>query len=309
MKYKSITGFLLTVVVVAGLWFVSKYKDIYTEEVFFKIVFINVPKQLVLETSATNFKIPAEVSASGFTLIWEKIFDQRIALDFNDNTYMRNDSLFFNPSKSIKNIKEDEGIAFNILNVDDLEIPLEYRRFMSKKVALVNNIKINYQMNYSPIKPPYFQIDSVTVTGNDKKVGELEQLVIDTGKTLNIKDTLTSIAIDLKQVDASLNYLPKKILLTVEAMQMTEGKVEVPVKLINTPVDQRVKLIPNSVQVIYTSAVANFNEITASDFNIAINYQDIRDSNVAVQPLADTKNDKIISYRITPAQVQVITIK
>lgn len=309
MKYKNVTGFLLTVAVVAGLWFVSKYKDIYREEVFFNIALINIPKQLILETSATSFKIPVEISASGFTLIWEKYFDQSIELDFNDNTYMRNDSLFFNPSKSIKNIKKGEGISFDILNVDDLEISLKYTRFKTKKVALVQNIKIIYQSNYSPVKSPYFQIDSVTITGNNKKVDELEKLVIDTGTVLNIKDTLTTLEIDLKQMDASLNYLPQKLFLTVEAIQMTEGKVEVPVKLMNAPVDKKVKLIPNSVQVIYTTAVSNFNEITANDFSIFINYDDIKDLNVAILPSVEIKKDQVVSYRITPAQVQVLTIK
>lgn len=104
MKYKSIVGFVLVVCVVATLWFISKYKDAYKEEVSLNISFRNVPNYLVLDTDYKQINLPVEIRASGFILIWKNIWVSG-RIRFSENTYARNDSLYFNSSQSIKKIK------------------------------------------------------------------------------------------------------------------------------------------------------------------------------------------------------------
>jgi hypothetical protein len=309
MKYKRIIGFFLVVVVVASLWFISKYKDVYKEEVTFNISFINVPHNLTLDASSKQLNVPVEISATGFTLIWEKIFGHQVKLDFKENTFSRNDTLYFNPTKSVKKIKRSNTLSYEILSADDLDIPIQYKRFKSKKVPVVNKIALDYTLNYLAVKKPYFQKDSVSITGNDVKVDALHELVITRDSKLIIKDTLTTLEIDLKEIDPDLNFEPQMLTLRVEATQMTEGKINIPVRLLNVPLDQQVKLIPDNVQVVYSTAVSNFDQIKAQDFSVSINYDLIEELNIAVIPAIEIQNNKIISYRINPKQVQVLTIK
>ena len=309
MKYKRIIGFFLVVVVVASLWFISKYKDVYKEEVIFNVSFINVPNSLTLDDSSKQLNVPVEISATGFTLIWEKIFGHRVELGFKENTFSRNDTLYFNPTRSIKNIKRSNTLSYEILSADDLDIPIEFKRFKSKKVPVINKVALDYTLNYLAVKEPYFQIDSVTITGNDVRVNALQELVITRDSKLLIKDSLTTLEIDLKEIDRELDFEPPILSLRVEATQMTEGKINIPVRLLNVPVDQQVKLIPDNVQVVYSTAVANFNQIKAQDISVFINYELIEQLNIAVIPEIEISNDKIISYRINPKQVQVLTIK
>jgi hypothetical protein len=309
MKYKRIVGFFLVVIVVASLWFISKYKDVYKEEVVFNISFIDVPNNLTLDTSSQQINMPVEIRASGFILIWEKIFGEHLELDFKDHTYLRNDTLLFNPSKSIKKINKSKKISFEVLSADDVDIPIQFKRFLSKKVPVVNQIELDYTLNYLAIKKPYFQKDSVTITGNDAKVNALNELVIVRDSKLVIKDTLTTLEIDLKEIDVNLNFEPQKLTLSVEATQMTEGKVDIPVRLLNAPTAYDVKLIPDNVQLVYSTAVSNFDQIKARDFSISIDYNLIQELNIAVVPVVELRNDKVVSYRINPKQVQVLTIK
>jgi hypothetical protein len=164
-------------------------------------------------------------------------------------------------------------------------------------------------LNYLAVKEPYFQVDSVTITGNDVKVNALQELVITRDSKLLIKDSLTTLEIDLKEIDRELNFEPPTLNLRVEATQMTEGKINIPVRLLNVPANLQVKLIPDNVQVVYSTAVTNFNEIKAQDISVFINYDLIEQLNIAVIPAIEISNDKIISYRINPKQIQVLTIK
>ncbi|MEN8817596.1 MAG: hypothetical protein ABF274_12115 [Nonlabens sp.] len=309
MKYKSVIGFLLVVAVVASLWFISKYKDTYQEEVLFTISFKNIPNDLTLNSNAQQIELPVEIRASGFTLIWEKLFGHRAVLDFKENTYSRSDSLFFNFSKSIKKIKRSKAFAYEILSADDLEIPLKFERFKSKRVPLINKVELEYTQNYLAIKKPYFNRDSVTITGNDDKINSLKEILVSQESKLIINDSLTTLEIDLKGLNVDLNYVPQRVLLTVEAAQMTEGKIQVPVQLINVPSSYNVKVIPDNVQVVFSTAVSNFNKVNEKDFNVLLDYNLIKDLNIAATPNITTSNDAIVSYRMNPKQVQVLTIK
>ncbi|AGC78716.1 hypothetical protein LX97_02523 [Nonlabens dokdonensis] len=309
MRYKKILSFLLVVAVVASLWFISKYKDDYREEVVFNISFTNIPNSIILLENSKEVNIPVEIKASGFTLIWEKIFDHSIELDFNQNTYIRNDSLFFSSTKSIKNIRKLKSRTYELLDIDDQEIALEYKKYVTKKVPIINQIKTEYSNNYYPLVQPFFQTDSVVITGNDNKVNELDEFKVSVDSKIVVHDTLTTISVDLKDIDPELNFNPQELVLTIKATQVTEGKFDIQIELVNNKNDYDVKIIPDTVQLIFSSPVSEFEGIDINDFDIYLDYDKVDDLNISIIPEVKIKNDNIISYRISPSQVQVLTIK
>jgi hypothetical protein len=110
-------------------------------------------------------------------------------------------------------------------------------------------------------------------------------------------------------MNPDLSFDPQQLRFIVEATQMTEGTINVPVSLINKPPDYKVKLIPDNIQVVFSTSVSNFNEITANDFLISVNYELIDDLNISATPQVELLNKRIVSYRINPKKVQLLTIK
>ena len=309
MRYKKILSFLLVVVVVASLWFISKYKDVYREEIIFDISFINIPNSLILLENSKEIQIPLEIQASGLTLIWEKIFGHSLELDLEKNTYLRNDSLFFNSTKSLKNMRKIKSRSYDIVGVDDQELFLNFRKYATKKIPLKNSLTTEYTNNYYPLSDPFFNIDSVIITGNDAKVKELVVFDVKKKSKVIIKDSVTKFSIKLKEIDPELNYNPEEIELTYKATQVTEGTYNIKLKLINNSNDYEIKIIPDTIEVIFSSPVAKFETIDKEDFDIFINYDKVDDLNMSVIPEIRVKNSDVISYRISPSQVQILTIK
>lgn len=309
MRYKKILSFLLVVVVVASLWFISKYKDVYREEIIFDISFINIPNSLILLENSKEIQIPLEIQASGLTLIWEKIFGHSLELDLEKNTYLRNDSLFFNSTKSLKNMRKIKSRSYDIVGVDDQELFLNFRKYATKKIPLKNSLTAEYTNNYYPLSDPFFNIDSVIITGNDAIVKELVVFDVKKKSKVIIKDSVTKFSIKLKEIDPELNYNPEEIELTYKATQVTEGTYNIKLKLINNSNDYEIKIIPDTIEVIFSSPVAKFETIDKEDFDIFINYDKVDDLNMSVIPEIRVKNSDVISYRISPSQVQILTIK
>lgn len=309
MRYKKILSFILVVVVVASLWFISKYKDVYQEEVIFNIAFNNIPKSIVLHEDSKEINQPVVIKASGFTLIWEKMLGRNLELDFSKNTYLRNDSLFFKSSNSLKNIKEIKSGAYEVVDIEDQEVLLNFEKYIVKKVPIESQIEIEYNNNYYPISKPFFQTDSVTITGNDSKIKKLEKLEVKTNSKLIVNDSLKTISINLKDIDPELDYDPQELLLTVQATQVTEGKLDVTLRLVNNVNDYEVKIIPDTVQLIFSSPVSDFENVDINDFDVFIDYKKVDDLNISVIPEIKISNNSVISYRISPPQVQVLTVK
>lgn len=308
MRYKKYIGFPLVVIAVASLWFISKYKDIYKEEINFNVSFINVPEDIIVNSTAAQMNIPVEISASGFTLIWEKTFGRGIHLDFKKNTYTRNDSLFFNPQKSVKNMKRSKELSYEILNVDDQEVFVNIKRFNSKMLPLKNDLVIEYSANFVSLRTPSFKMDSIMVTGNDDVVASLKEIKV-TGKPIVIADSLTTVTINLNEIYPNLKFNDSNIIMTIAATQMTEGSIEAKVRLINAPQDLEIKLIPENVVVVYSTPISHFDKIKDKDIEVIVDYNQIDDLNMAIIPAVNLLNENIASYRMSPKQIQVLTIK
>ena len=308
MRYKKYIGFPLVVIAVASLWFISKYKDIYKEEINFNVSFINVPEDIIVNSTAAQMNIPVEISASGFTLIWEKTFGRGIHLYFKIFTYTINDSLFFNPQKSVKNMKRSKELSYEILNVDDQEVFVNIKRFNSKMLPLKNDLVIEYSANFVSLRTPSFKMDSIMVTGNDDVVASLKEIKV-TGKPIVIADSLTTVTINLNEIYPNLKFNDSNIIMTIAATQMTEGSIEAKVRLINAPQDLEIKLIPENVVVVYSTPISHFDKIKDKDIEVIVDYNQIDDLNMAIIPAVNLLNENIASYRMSPKQIQVLTIK
>ena len=145
--------------------------------------------------------------------------------------------------------------------------------------------------------------------GNDAKVKELVVFDVKKKSKVIIKDSVTKFSIKLKEIDPELNYNPEEIELTYKATQVTEGTYNIKLKLINNSNDYEIKIIPDTIEVIFSSPVAKFETIDKEDFDIFINYDKVDDLNMSVIPEIRVKNSDVISYRISPSQVQILTIK
>ncbi len=84
--------------------------------------------------------------------------------------------------------------------------------------------------------------------------------------------------------------------------------VTIPVELLNVPPSSVVKLLPESVTIIYTTTVEDFENISELDFRATIDYKSLEGNNVSINPDIELLSPKIKGYRIREKIIQVLTI-
>ncbi|WP_124979940.1 YbbR-like domain-containing protein [Nonlabens xiamenensis] len=305
--YHRTLGFVLITVFVSILWFVSRYKDQYRETLAVQIQWNNIPADVMSTEDDLIFEIPLKVQASGYQLIWSKLVGKSLSLDFNASTFERNDSIFFNPDTYKEVIQRELNSGFELVQTIDREYHLPLMRYHTRYIPLRVDQPLGFQANFINLGEPKISHDSIQVTGNNQKIKELDILTI-SANTKNISDTLTTIVYDLSEYYPDLRTIPPKVSMEVRAAKVTEGTLTLPIELLNKG-SNMVKIIPDQIELTYTITVENFLEVDPADFKAFVDYNNVSNNNQSVIPEIGVDSDLILSYRINPRKIQILTIK
>ena len=123
-----------------------------------------------------------------------------------------------------------------------------------------------------------FEPDSVMALVPINKSGIYDAVYVSVGNlslttdTINLKTTLRPLA------DVILET--SEVHMTVVSQQFTEKNIEVPVTGVNFPDGVTLRAFPSRVPLIFWVKMADFEQVTADDFRVVIDYNDIEGRNV-----------------------------
>lgn len=306
LEYKKLLSFTSFLLVAGLLWFVFKYKEVYTQRILVNLEWTNIPDDIKIKEDKIYY-IDAELTGVGFNLLKSKYFAPSVKLDFTK--YVMIDSLYiFNPQSALVTLKEQLGSKFKVDYVVREPIQIELVKFISKTVPLRRRFAINYNSNLQPTEKPYFQPDSVLVTGNDLVLKDIQQLEVEIND-LVVSDTLFMKDIDLSELFDNVKISPSQVEYVVHSSVMTEGSFTIPINIINNNNNNTVKVIPSEVNIVFTCKLSDYEDIGVSDFVINLDYDILTKEYNLVTLNIDVLNDKVFSVRHTPQQAQVLLIQ
>jgi YbbR domain-containing protein len=306
--YSKFFSFIAFTLAAAVLWFLFRYNNTYVESTTVSVEWINVPVDIELNEKSLEVKVPIKVEASGFRLLWFNYGKANTVIDFEKAVKSSKGELLFYPEKSRDAISEAVGEDIKVLDIDKKPISLGFDKFASKKVLLNKEFKINFTGNFQQIGDSGFDVKEVTITGNDDMVERLDVLNV-TIDNIEVEDSLVVQKIDLKRLYPDLRIEPQNVTYTIHAAQMTEGSIRLPIILLNKPEGAKVKLIPESVMVVFSSRLRDYNSIDASDFKVTIDMKELNSNDATAVPIVTYESAYVNEARVQPQSVQILVIQ
>ncbi len=307
-KYHSFFLFISFVVAAAILWFLFRYNNIYEEYTDITINWTNIPADVKLDDSARSIQVPVKIKASGFELLWLKYSKVNTSISFKDYTVEKDGVFLFEPREARNHIDRSLGNGINVIEMDGAVMSLDYERFTSKMVPILQNFELKFGGNYQQVGERGFDVDSVKITGNDAVVDQMTRLSIDR-EDIIVNDSIVKTTIDLGQLYPNLKMEPSNVVYTVEAAQMTEGSFKIPVTVVNKDQDLTIQLIPDIVTVVYSSRLLDYDSITKDDFKVMVDVRDLKAGETTVAPNLIVDSEKINEARVQPQSVQILVIQ
>jgi YbbR domain-containing protein len=306
--YSNFFSFVAFILAAAVLWFLFRYNNTYVEDTIVSVEWVNTPIDIELNEKSLELEVPIKVEASGFRLLWFNYGKANTIIDFKKAVKSSKGELLFYPENSREAINEAVGADIKVLKIHKKPISLGYDKFTSKKVLLNKEFKVKFTGNFQQIGASSFDVNEVTITGNDDMVERVDALNV-TIDNIEVQDSLVIQKIDLKRLYPDLRIEPQNVFYTIHAAQMTEGSVRLQITLLNKPEGVKVKLIPESVMVVFSSRLKDYSSIDATDFKVTIDMSELTSNDATAVPIISYESPYVNEARVQPQFVQILVIQ
>ncbi len=264
---------ILFLVFAAVIWTISALSDTYSATVSIRVELISDANQLVLLSS--NIEVPAQVSSTGFSILYRRIFPKKIQLSVSelplsgvDNTELSTQFVLESYRKAYSNSSD---IQFFVSPT--VKLPLDQASRKSFVPILANQPKL--AEGYLLTTPLKFSIDSVSAFGSKVILEELENATFEVKQDNLLQGNFTLQAKMVDSIAKLANWSTTAIEVSGTADRYSEVSFEIPVRVINKSTLNKVSITiaPKQVQVRFAAPLSLIRLMNASELRAEVVYE------------------------------------
>jgi hypothetical protein len=270
-KNSKLKAFIVFLFFASVFWMLIKFSKQDVASVVATISYVNIPQGFILkENTIQDFSF--NVNATRFEFLGYVFNKPNIKIDvgtyFNKTTNTAKVDGAALEKLILKQVVN--GGFVTQLSLPELTFTLEQLSF--KKVPVVGQISISYDVGFDGMSPKQIKPDSVTITGSKKMLDTIFSI---NTSPLELKDISASFAQDVSLQswpNTPLTISPKQVTISQEVSEYSQKILIVAVTMLNQPSQSNFKLLPASIRVAFNVPVAQFNQIVSTDFTIICDY-------------------------------------
>ena len=288
----------------AVIWVFVQFSKEYTEAVELPISYVNVPKDKILSPDNPK-KLDLRVKENGLHIAITKLFPHVVYIDVSDSK--------MEDGKLLYNIEDQKSALLAQLNLDydkaeflKKTLIIAYQQRAVKTLPIRSNVELDFAIGYSALEDVTFQPDSVRVSGPENILDTLTEVFTKPLKIKNItKDLKGKISLDTSYL-AEVSFYETQIQYTLRTDKFTEGKVQVPLKLINVPEGMNVVIFPKEITVIYQVSLNQFNSVKKEDFKVVVDFKNAVNSDGYLLAQVTEQPQQVNNVRLNEKKIQFV---
>ena len=302
-KFNVYVGFLILAISTSVI---GKLSSVYDKNIIFKLTPIDYPNDKIV-FSQSHDSVMLRLRGNGFSLAKYYFNNPELKISVKKLKEIKN-SFLWNQRDNFLDTKLDFNSSVDLLSINEDSIFFFFDQYITKKIAVKNNIYVNYQPGFESFKSPVIFPDSVVVNGPDELLSELKYLETDSISFEGInKDVISNINI--------LNPDPENIILSentidysLEVDQYTEEIVKVPVNILTKSDNLLFNYYPKELSIKYIISINDYVEVSPIDFRIECVY-DSTDSENTLKAKIVKKPSFVKNIRLNTSQIQIIILE
>ena len=307
IRRANINTFLFFLFFAFVIWFFVQFSKQYNEIINIPVNYVNIPPDKML-TEDNPSEVKLRMVENGFKIAWFSFFPPTLDIDVS-KTFQENGKLFYVIDENREDILAQLNIDFddNRFVKDALAINFEQKE--EKMLPVISRISVGYAPGYGSLDSLQLEPDSVRVTG--------PQPVLD---TLN---AVYTVPLELKKASAALrgnvaldstglggvNFYRDEVNYSLEVEKYTEGKVMVPIELINVPEGTNVVIFPKETLLFYQVNLEDYNKVTQADFRVVADFSKVEENQDFLIPEIAQKSGLTNNLRLNEKKIQFIIKK
>jgi len=248
----------------------SKLSSDYNQPIKIKIKFTDLAEEIIIKSDSSN-TIEAIVEAKGFALI-PYVFNnsETISLNANEDVIVNQNEFVFEVQKNSFLLEEQLGDSYKIRSLKPDLLHIAYSKRASKSVPVKLNSNIKYATGYDLYGNFNLSKDSVKIVGPIDKITDITYVTTNELKLVEVNTNIKT-SVTFNKIE-DVEVFPKSINVEADVKRFTEGKIEVPLTIINKPENVLINYFPKTVTLSYYVDLESFNSITPSEFSVECDY-------------------------------------
>ena len=302
-NFNSFLFFLFFAVII---WFFVQFSKQYNEIINIPVEYVNVPPDKLLVNTPNHMKLRME--ENGFRIAWFSLFPPTLSVDLT-NTVEENGRLLYIIDENRNEILSQLNIDFEDSQFIKDALVINFQQRQQKKVPVISKIETAYAAGYGAAEGLRLEPDSVMVSGPDNILDTLSQLFTAPLKLRKISQDLSgSVSVDTSAF-SNLTLYREEVNYSVDVEKFTEGKVRVPIELVNVPENLNVVIFPKETLLFYQVNLKDYSKVTASDFRVVADFSKVQDNQDFLLPEVVKQPDFTTNLRLNEKKIQFIIKK
>lgn len=303
----NFNAFLFFLLLAIVIWIFAQFSKVYNEVIEIPVKYINAPPDKYI-TDENPEKLKLQMEATGFKLSWFSLFPPTLNIDVSKATTQDGEILYI-IDEHREDIQSQLDITFDQSHFVNGVVNIRYQQRKEKVVPVYSQVKVEFAVGYAATEELHIQPDSITISGPDNILDTLNQL--HTVK-LDLKavnhDLKGTVAIDTSRLSKVTLY-KTKVNYELDVEKFTEGRVEIPVDLINVPEDLNVVIFPKKILLFYQVNLNDFSSIIPADFRVVCDFKELEGNQDFLIPKVVKKPANVTNLRMNEKKIQFIIKK
>jgi len=287
----------------------TKFSETYTQSIEFTIQLSELDDEVVIKQDSSN-TVEAIVRAKGFNLLPYLLnTGNTFSINAKDYTSKKDNTLVMDVRANRHLIANQLSNDMDILSIKPDTLFFNFDVMASKTVPVQLNANVSYVSGFDVVDRLKLSQDSVKLIGSNSKLDTIK--VVNT-KPLQLKAVQNTIdeVLQLEALDTDITVLPKTLSVSGTVKRFTEGKVTLPIALVNVPLGKELNYFPKTADLIYYVDLERFNDVKAQDFKIIADFNSLKHPNQKRIELKIAETSPIVkSTRLNQNSIEFIILE
>ena len=264
------------------------------------------PDKLLTGNNPENLQL--RMQENGFRVAWYSLFPPTLTIDL-EQAEIQNGTFVYVIDENRSEIQSQLEIDFDNNSFIKDAVVINYEQKQEKKLPVVPRIDIEFAAGYSAVEDLKVTPDSIRVSGPDNILDTLSTLYTFPVKLKKVNSNQVGRAYLDTTALPDVTFYRNGVDYAVDVEKFTEGKVQVPIELVNVPKGLNVVVFPKETMLFFQVNLKEFSKVTASDFRVVANFNNIKGEQDFLIPEVVQKPEFTSNIRLNEKKIQFIIKK
>ena len=271
LGWKETLIFLLFILLALGFWLIQNLQQEYEIEIFIPVRYRNIPVEM---RSTEHFpqEIVAKVRDKGNVLInytWLRSFSP---VEVNLEDVRKEKNIHVSRRTIEASISKQLLTTTSLLNIEPQTLTIEYTELQYKEVPVDIDISVSLEPGFQISKSMIVIPESVLLYADSNTLDSITNVKTVYSEVKRVNQT-TEIKLRLQQ-KAGVQIEPEEVTVTIPVEEFTEKRITLSVTCNDVPDHYELRTFPSSVEIVCNIPISRFRELTESDLEIQIPFQE-----------------------------------